>query len=265
MVGSGARGAIVAFLAAAFVLAACNSAAPSQPATQIPTPDTTASPAPSVSATATEPAGSGTPAGTCRLDAPNVDWTPLPATSGRCTVPLFDPTISFAASPGWLWGGDPHGWTLTRDNGSTWLGTYRYGGAVVPAYCTDPPPTIPMSKASDVVAWLGTVKDLDVQVTERTVAGVAAWQLDMSTAKIPSCSGDPDKGGLVSLWSIDGEIAALPETMGDHEQRRVYLIELPDRLLVMTARATAEEGANILSYADFLVLADTIFASLKFE
>lgn len=266
MVRPMARPAAAAFFAGVLALGACNAAGPSPLSTAGPTLTAGASPA---SASPDAQSGGGTPPATatpCTLGAPRTDWTPVPAATGRCSVTVLPVAMSFAASPGWLWAGVAELWALTRDNGSTRLSTSLYGGAVVPAYCTDPPPTIPMSKATDIVAWLHTVKHLDVKVTERTVDGASAWQLDMTTGVIPSCSGDPDKGGLISLWSISGELDVLPQAMGNNEQQRVYLIERPDHLVIMTAHWIADEGIpGILSYADFLVLAEEIFASLQFE
>lgn len=252
------------------ILAGCNTAGPPQ----------SASPAssPSPAAVASPPAGESTmpnvaatgPAGTlaaCNLDVAPADWTPLPVDSGRCHVTVFSPPMSFEATPGWLWAGATDRWTLTRDNGYfTNLTTYRYGGAVVPPYCEDPPATNAMSAGSDIVAWLGTVPGLEVHATGRTVGSYPAWELDIAAPGVKSCSGDPGKSGLASLWTIDGQPIELPETLSDDQTMRVYLIELPTQIVIMTARTNPiEDMTGIPDNTDFLLRANEIFSSLAFE
>lgn len=155
---------------------------------------------------------------------------------------------------------------MTRDNGAfTLLSVYRYGGSVVPAYCEDPPPTIAMAAGSEIVAWLETVDDLDVAMVGRSVGPQPAWQLDLRS-HVPSCSGDPGKAGLAALWTIDGQPIELPETLSQGDRMRVYLIELPTQIVVMTAsKQPIEDMPGIPDNRDFLDRVEEIFSTLQFE
>lgn len=213
---------------------------------------------------ATAPSPRPTPAGpsasTCVLPTTGPDWIPIPSGAGRCTAPTFDPPLSFVPGDGWLWAPSDTGFALTRDNGATFLDVYRYGGAVVPAYCVDPPKTIATSAAEDVVTWLKTVRGLQVKVTDLTVGAHRAWQLDLAAVNPPTCS--PGKQGLVALWTKLGAPITLPETLGGGEQMRVYLIEVSTGIVVLRVSAQPEPSSTT-SFVQFLAEAERLFASLQ--
>jgi hypothetical protein len=233
----------------------------------------TRSAAPTASSPVTTPEASvsTTPAASaiagCSLDDESTDWAPLPEDEGRCHVTVFSPPMSFDPTPGWRWAANRDRWAMTRDNGAfTLLTMYRYGGAVVPPYCEDPPDTLPMSAGSDIVAWLETVPGLEVSVVGRSVGASPAWQLDLAAPGVKSCSGDPGKAGLASLWTIDGQPIELPESLSNDETMRVYLIETGTQIVVMTATSNPIEGMpDIPDNTDFLLRVDEIFGSLGFD
>jgi len=202
----------------------------------------------------------------CALAGPQDQWTEVPDEAGRCHVRVFDPPMSFGASPGWLWAGSVDRWAMTRDNGYfTFLSVYRYGGAVVPAYCKDPPPTIQMATGSEIVSWLKTVADLKVDVVGRSVGPNPAWQLDLAS-NVPSCSGDKGKSGLAALWTIAGQPIELPESLGQGDRMRAYIVELSSGIVIITAITRPLEGTpGVPDNADFLVRVEEIFSSLAFD
>lgn len=258
------RTVVAALIGAAAVLAGCvgsNLASlTTSPSPNRPTSAATAAP-PSPAPT-NEPSPSGA---ACLLDGKVQEWMAIPE-SGRCSVTVFDPLMSFEAGPGWLWAGRSDRWALTRDNGAfTLLSAYRYGGFVVPAYCQDPPPTVAMTTGSEVVAWLETVADLDVEVLEVSAVPHPAWRVDLRS-HVPSCSGDPGKDGLAALWTIDGQPIELPETLTKGEQMRAYLVELPSEIVILTATSHPIEGMpGIPDNSDFLLRVEEVFSSLQFD
>ena len=199
---------------------------------------------------------------------------PIPANSGRCIAHVLTLTISFEAGTGWLWGSTgagpevesdgtfttypPAGFALTLD-GIAAMYFYQYGGAVVPAYCEDPPPTVAIATASEILTWLATVDGLEVRTTNRSLGPYRAWQLDLRAVSGHRCSPDPGKGTLVSLWTIAGMPIELPQVLEGGAQMRAYLIELPDRLIIATVSGPPE------AYAALLGRAERVFASLAFE
>lgn len=213
---------------------------------------------------ATAPSPRPTPAGpsasTCVLPTTASDWIPIPSGVGRCTAPSFDPPLSFVPGNGWLWAPSDTGFAMTRDNGATFLDVYRYGGAVVPPYCVDPPKTIAMSATEDVVAWVRTVPGLQVQVTDRTVGTHRAWQLDLAAVNPPTCS--PGKQGLVSLWTKAGAPIKAPEALSGGDKIRVYLIEVSTGIVVLRVSAQPEPSSTT-SLVQFLAEAERLFASLQ--
>jgi hypothetical protein len=258
------------------LIAACTAGGPSAGASRSPT----ATFAPVGSSAATSPGhasaqataaatSSGAGGGGCVLDTQTDDWAPVAADPRRCLVTIFSPPMSFDSSPGWQWTGSPDRWSMGRQAPSPYepayyLSVYRYGGAVVPPYCVDPPDTIAMSAGEDVVAWLDTVPGLEVDVVARTVESHPAWEVHLSAPGVESCSGDPEKGGLASLWTIDGAPIELPQSLGEDNTLLVYLIELPSGIVVMTAGTTSGD-AKPREDAAFWVLADEVFRSVIFE
>ena len=140
---------------------------------------------------------------------------------------------------------------------TSFLHVYGYGGAVVPRYCTDPPATIAMNKPDAIITWLGTVAGLKVEVVRRTVGTYSAWQLDLTVSGAPGCAAG--KGGLAALWTIDGQQITLPETISDPGQLRAYLIQVPGRIVIMTATDSTPG-----EYPRFLREADVLFSSVQF-
>ena len=251
---------------AAVTLLGCGASSPSGTSTASTASSPSAAPVTATTSVAPEQTASATaPSSACLLDAESTDWAPV-AESGRCLVTVFTPPMSFDASPGWFWGGSADRWAMTRDNGAfTFLSIYRYGGAVVPAYCEDPPPTIEMSAGSEIVAWLETVEDLDVEMVGRSVGPYPAWQLDLRS-HVPSCSGDPGKSGLASLWTIDGQPVELPQTLSQGDRMLAYLVELPSLIVVMTAsKQPIEDMPGIPDNRDFFERVEAIFSTLQFE
>lgn len=206
------------------------------------------------------PTPAGASASTCVLPTMATDWIPIPSGAGRCTAPTFDPPLSFVPGDGWLWAPSDTGFALTRDNGATFLDVYRYGGAVVPAYCVDPPKTIATSAAEDVVTWLKTVRGLQVKVTDLTVGAHRAWQLDLAAVNPPTCS--PGKQGLVSLWTKAGAPIKAPEALSGGDKMRVYLIEVSTGIVVLRVSAQPEPSSTT-SFVQFLAEAERLFASLQ--
>ena len=263
--------AVVLAVSGLGVLASCDygvsSASPSAGATARVEATTSISGGTSPTGSVPTQSPAATALGPCSLFQETADWVSLPDYHGRCNVIVFSPPMSFDWMAGWRWAGGPDRWAMTRDNGAfTLLTTYRYGGAVVPAYCEDPPDTIPTSGGSDIVDWLKAVPDLEVRVTARFVDSNPAWELDLAAPGVRSCSGDPGKSGLASLWTIDGQPIELPETLGASETMRVYLIELATQIVIMTARTNPiEDMPGISDNADFSSRADDIFRSLVFE
>lgn len=263
--------AVVLAVSGSTILASCNTGAstasqrPEATAMVSRTAPTSFGPSPTASVPTSGPVA--TALGPCSLFQQTTDWLSLPDYPGRCNVTVFSPPMSFDWKAGWRWAGDPDRWAMTRDNGAfTILTTYRYGGAVVPAYCEDPPDTIQMSAGSEIVAWLQTAPGLEVRVTGRSVDSNPAWELDLAAPGVESCSGDPGKAGLGALWTIDGQPIELPETLGESETMRVYLIELAAQIVIMTARTNPIESLpGIPDNTDFLSRVDEIFSSLVFE
>jgi hypothetical protein len=184
---------------------------------------------------------------------------PVPVDSGRCRAGDFNPVMTFDPAPGWSGAGNDDVWVLTRDDGYyTELRVYRYGGAVVPAYCQDPPHVVPTASASEIVAWLETVEGLQVDVTGRSVGPYPAWQLDLSARGAPSCA--PGKMGLVPLWIVDGQEILFPQTIDGEGRARAYLIELPETIVIMWAA-----WHEIDDPEPFLQATEAIFSSLAIE
>lgn len=251
---------------AAAALMGCGTSSPGVPSTAPTQIGGTAAPP---ATTSHAPVGTDIPTavvGGCELDPGAESWSPITAETGRCHVTGFEPSMSFEASAGWFWAGTADRWALTRDNGAfTLLSVYRYGGAVVPAYCQDPPPTIPMAKGSEIVAWLETVADLDVEITGRSVGPLPAWELDLKS-HVPSCSGDPGKSGLAALWTIDGQPIELPESLSQGDRMRAYLVEHPTGIVVMTAiRQPIGDMPDVPDNGDFFDRVEDIFTGLVFE
>lgn len=258
--------------ATAFGAAACSGGAGSPAsgaATPAPPTSGVATPVPRTSGVATPAAptsGAATvSAGECWLDAPSQDWAPVPSDGGRCSITVLGPTMSFDAPAGWQWGATQDSWAMSMDEGAvynTFLQVYRYGGAVVPAYCQDPPPEVPMATGKEIVAWLDAVDGLDAAVKERTVGRYRAWQLDL--AAIPgaaSCSGDTGKQGLISLWTGDGtQFEQAPVTLGTGERMRAYLVETESGIIVLAA--TTQELDDPRPFFDGV---DALFGSLRID
>jgi hypothetical protein len=193
------------------------------------------------------------------------DWAAVPA-DRPCLLAGFEPPMSITVGSGWLGVSQPDRWSLTRDNGYyTEIHAVRYGGAVVPQYCVDPPKTIPTATADQVVAWLKTISGLDMQAAPLTVGGYPVWQLDLVARAVEHCSPDPAKGALLPLWSIEGQPVELPETMDEGTARRVYLISSPSAIVVITVStpAPADDPAGI-KLDQFLGQAEEVIAGITF-
>lgn len=252
---------LAAALMIATAMAGCSGTSASSPPSASATTGGSAPPSSQASAgvqaSPSKPAAAGASGSTCVFPAAT-DWVPIPSGVGRCTATEFDPPFSFVPGDGWKWGGAEDFVALTRDNGTTSIQIHRYGGAVVPPYCVDPPATIAKNAAADVVAWVKIVKGLNVVVTDRTVGRHAAWQLDLVAVDAPSCSSG--KVGLIPLWTVAGAEIELPETLGGGEKMRVYLVEVPAGIIVFRVSVALDGPA---SYDQFLTEAEALFASLE--
>ncbi len=203
----------------------------------------------------------------CRLEG-SVTNAPVPTDLGRCSVGVLTLDVSFVADDGWRWSAMRWLWGLSREmNGySIVILVYEFGGSVVKTCRDDLAPTVPMARASDVVAWLDTVDGLETAVTARSVGpSYPAWQLDLAASGNVQC-GEKGEGVWVSLWEIPGGIFP-PASIGSGERIRVYLIELPDTIIVMHAWAvpTADVPDALDRVDDPFEPVEGIFSSLQFE
>lgn len=251
----------------AVTLVGCGAVASSQaqPIAQATMPTTAAATGP-VAVLSPSPTVPAATTAVCQLDRELLDWAAVPAEAGRCDVTVFNPPMSFKPEPGWQWAGSESRWVLSRDHG--YFSVYRYGGAVVPAYCADPPPMITTPSADQIVTWLQTVPGLSVEAVRRAVGQYPAWQVDLATGVVASCSGLAEKHGLVSLWTIDSPHEGLPvpdvEILDDSARMRAYFVELPKEILVITVKILAD-FAPTTDDADFRAKADAIFTTLEID
>ena len=224
-------------------------------ASEAPPPTPTPVLTPEPSAGASDPAPS---TAACELgEAISTDWEPLPEAGGRCSAVVAGQTLTFEAASGWSWASLGYGVALSPDATTTRMTVYGYGGAVVPRYCVDPPPTLDLVTGSAIVEWLASVEGLEALPVGRSVGPYAAWQLDLRVVGAPGCS--PGKEGRVALWTIEGQPIELPESLGEGERLRAYLIETPKGILIATVEA------DVPAYEAFLPAADMLFATLEIE
>jgi hypothetical protein len=202
----------------------------------------------------------------CRLESDVRAATPVPAGQGRCEVTVFSPPMSFAAGAGLFWAGDANRWALSQDDQFlTRFLVYRYGGAVVLQACVNPPTTRPLTTVNDIVAWLKSAPGVSVVATARSVGPHPAWQVDLAAQGVPSCPGDRGKIGTVWLWTIDAPLEGRPfqdkEFLDSGARLRVYLIQLPTQIVVITVRRDASGGQSPDN--GYLGWAEQVFVGLQ--
>jgi hypothetical protein len=214
------------------------------------------------------PSPSASPETSC-LPVPPAERAPLPAGS-PCATTAFDPPFTIVPDAGWS-GSETEGLTLlTLDNGYyTSLTLYRYGGAVVPHYCVDPPTLIPTPTTAGIVAWVQSVKGLEVRATETAIGARHAWRIDIDAVAPEGC-GDPGKGVLVPLWTVDGQDQNLPDTMDGGTRQRFYLIEVASTILVVSVHTPQPLPGNepdpmAPDFDEFAARADALLSTMTFD